>query len=191
LHPRNQGGSADNIQRTIEESDLPVLGTLRGRSVKGPWRLTVQDLAPADVGTLNRWALEFTTAGPAQEKVVLEEAPGTHIPDNRPAGIERALATTAAGNAGPVEVSVDVSHPYIGDLRVSLHSPAGTEVILHDRTGGSGDNIVKTYTTATTPALGTLAGQPIAGTWRLRVSDRAGQDVGKLNSWRVVIQPPV
>ena len=79
LHPRNQGGSADNIRRTIQESDVPALATLRGRSVKGPWRLTVQDLAPADVGTLNRWALEFTTARPPQAKVVLEEAPGTHI----------------------------------------------------------------------------------------------------------------
>ena len=36
--------------------------------------------------------------------------------------------------------------------------------------------------------LGTLAGQPINGTWRLSVSDTEGQDVGKLNSWRVVIQ---
>ena len=34
LHPRNQGGAADNIQRTIRESDLPALATLRGRGVK-------------------------------------------------------------------------------------------------------------------------------------------------------------
>lgn len=82
----------------------------------------------------------------------------------------------AAGNIGSVEVSVDISHTYVGDLRISLHSPGGTEVIFQDQTGGSADNLVKTYTNATTAALGNLAGQPINGTWRLNVSDRAGQD---------------
>jgi len=189
LQQRNQGGSADNIQRTISESDLPALATFRGRSAQGDWRLSVQDLAPADVGVLNSWAVEFTTAGTPQSQVVLEEAPGTHIPDNNAAGIQRTLTTNAPGQVGSVEVSVDISHTYIGDLRVSLGSPAGTEVILHNETGGSGDNLVKTYTSATTATLGSLAGQPISGTWRLSVSDRAGQDVGKLNTWRMVIHP--
>ena len=62
LHQRNQGGSADHVQRTIDESDLQALATLHGHSTKGDWRLFVQDLAPVDVGTLNCWALEFTTA---------------------------------------------------------------------------------------------------------------------------------
>jgi subtilisin-like proprotein convertase family protein len=189
LQQRNQGGSADHIQRTINESDLPALATFHGRSTQGDWRLSVQDLAAADVGALNRWAVEFTTAGTPQGQVVLEEAPGTHIPDNDAAGIQRTLTTNAPGPVGSVEVSVDISHSYIGDLRVSLRAPAGTEAILHNETGGSGDNLVKTYTSATTAALGSLAGQAISGTWRLSVSDRAVQDVGKLNTWRVVIQP--
>lgn len=188
LHPRNQGGSADNIQRTIQESDLPTLATFHGRSVQGTWRLLVQDLAAADVGMLNRWVLEFTT-GVISQDVVLEESPGTHIPDNNPVGIERALVTNASGTVGSVEAFVDISHSYIADLRVCLISPAGTEVFLHDQTGGSGDNIVKTYTVATTPELGSLVGQPIQGNWRLNVSDRVARDFGKLNSWRVVIHP--
>lgn len=189
LQPRNQGGAADHLRRTILEADLPALGALRGHGVKGPWRLTVQDLAAGDVGKLNRWALEFTTEEGFQEMVVLEESPGTHIPDDTPAGIERSVATTAAGTTGRVQVSVDISHSYVGDLRVSLVSPAGSEVVLHDRTGDSGDNLVTTYTPATTGPLAALAGQPIAGSWRLRVSDHAGQDVGKLNRWRLLIEP--
>jgi M6 family metalloprotease-like protein len=188
LHERNQGGSADDIKQTYDESSLPALATLRGHSAKGAWRLLIQDLASADVGKLNRWALEFITAAEAQAQVVLQEAPGTHIPDNNPAGIQRTLAAAAGGNIGSVEVSVDITHTYIGDLRISLRSPAGTEVMLHNKSGGSDDNVLQTYTQATTAALGTLAGQPINGTWRLSVSDTEGQDVGKLNSWRVVIQ---
>jgi subtilisin-like proprotein convertase family protein len=187
LHERNQGGDADDIKETFDESNLQALATLHGHNARGDWRLWVQDLAAADVGTLNRWALEFITAGQSQAQVVLEEAPGTHIPDNNPVGIQRKLTTTATGKIGSVEVSVDISHTYVGDLRISLSSPAGMEVILHDQAGGSAENLVTTYTNATTAALGNLAGQPINGSWRLNVSDRAGQDIGKLNRWRLVI----
>lgn len=86
LHQRYQGGSADDIKRTIDESDVQTLAELHGHSTKGDWRLHVQDLAPADVGTLNSWALEFAAIPQPQGPVVLEEAPGTHIPDNDPVG---------------------------------------------------------------------------------------------------------
>ncbi|MDX2507901.1 MAG: M6 family metalloprotease domain-containing protein [Gammaproteobacteria bacterium] len=189
LHQRHQGGTADNIQRTIDESDVQTLATLHGHSTRGDWKLQVQDLAAVDIGTLNRWALEFAAAAQPQGPVVLEEAPGTHIPDNDPAGIQQSLVTNAPGNVGSVEVSVDINHTWIADLKVSLRSPAGTDVVLHDETGGNDDDIVKTYTATTTPALGNLTGQAINGGWQLRVSDQVGQDVGKLNSWRVVINP--
>ena len=90
---------------------------------------------------------------------------------------------------GSVEVSVDITHTWIGDLQISVRSPAGTDVILHDETGRSADDVVKTYTASTTSALGSLAGQSISGPWQLSVSDRERRDVGKLNTWRVVIHP--
>ena len=189
VHQRNQGGSADNIQRTIDESEVQALATLHGHSTMGEWRLLVQDLAPADVGIFNRWALDFNAVALPHGQVILEEAPGTHIPDNNPAGIRRSLSTNAPGTVGRVEVSVDITHTWIADLRITIRSPAGTDVILHDETGGSTHDVVKTYTASTTPALGDLAGQPISGGWQLHVADLAGQDVGKLNSWRVVIHP--
>ena len=102
-------------------------------------------------------------------------------------GIQRDLSTSAIGNVTSVEVSVDITHTFTGDLRVSLHSPGGTEVILHDRTGWSTDNVVETYTAATTAALENLAGEAVQGTWSLRIADLVGLDVGKLNTWRVVI----
>jgi M6 family metalloprotease-like protein len=189
LHQRNTGGSADNIHRTIDESDVQALATLHGHSTRGDWRLLVQDLAPVDVGTLNHWALEFAAVAQPQGPVVLEETPGTHIPDNDRVGIQRSLSSNAPGNVGSVEISVNITHTWIEDLQISVRSPAGTDVILHDETGGSADDIVKTYTVSTTPALGNLSGQTISGDWMLRVSDRVGQDVGKLNTWRVVIHP--
>ena len=188
LHPKNQGGGDNDLKVTYNASNLPPLATWRGRSTQGAWQLEVKDLAPADVGRLNRWSLEFTPTAVVAGPVVLQESPGTVVPDNQSAGIERTLAATSAGAVGDIEVAVDISHTYIGDLHVSLVSPAGTQVVLHDRTGAQADNITKTYTRATTPDLAILAGQPIAGNWRLRVSDHEAVDIGKVNSWKVTIQ---
>lgn len=189
LHPKNQGGNADHLKATYDASSVAALAAWRGRGTQGDWRLEVKDLAPADSGRLNRWSLEFATVAVAIGPVLLQEAPGTLIPDHPAAGIERSLASAAAGQVGSVEVSLDISHSYIGDLRVSLVSPAGAEVALHKRSGAQADNILATYTHATTPDLDKLAGQAIAGAWRLRLSDHEAADVGKLNAWRVTIQP--
>ena len=192
LHPKGQGGNTQNLQLTYDETLLPALATLRGRSSQGSWRLAVQDLAARDVGKLVSWGLDFTgTGAPTTAPIDLKEVPGTAIPDFPAAGIERSLtAPAAAGFAiGSVEVSVDITHTYIGDLRVSLVSPAATEVVLHDGTGGSTHDLARTYTAATAPGLAALVGKAAAGTWRLRIVDRAAQDAGKLNSWRVLIRP--
>lgn len=189
LHPKNRGGGDNDLKVTYDAGNLPPLAAWRGRSTEGAWRLEVKDLAPADVGRLNRWALEFTPAAVTAGSIVLQESPGTIIPDNQSAGIERTLTAASARTVDDIEVMVDISHTYIGDLRVSLLSPAGTQVVLHDRTGGHADNINKTYTRATTPDLATLAGQPIAGDWRLHVSDHEAADTGKVNSWKVRILP--
>jgi M6 family metalloprotease-like protein len=189
LQPKGQGGNAHDLKLSFDESTLPALSTLRGRSTQGGWTLTVQDLAPADNGRLNQWSLDFGAANPTQAPVELKEAPGIGIPDAAPAGIERVLATGSPIQVGALEVAVDIAHTWIGDLRVTLFSPAGTAVVLHDATGGSQHDLVRTYTGTTTPALATLVGQPAAGSWRLRVVDGAAQDIGKLNSWKLLIKP--
>ena len=190
LHPKNQGGNADNLTATYDETSRPAFATLRGRPTQGTWRLTVQDLAAADVGTLNRWWIELALAagGGGTDPVQLEESPGVIIPDESSVGVQRTLSTTAAGEVSAVEVTVDISHTYVGDLRVRLRSPAGTEAVLHDRAGGNADNIARTYTAANTPSLAALAGKPVAGAWTLLVSDHEAADVGKLNRWGLTIR---
>ena len=189
LHQRHQGGSENDIKEAYDEASLQPLADLHGHSTKGDWKLRIQDFAQLDEGTLNHWALEFTAVGESREDVVLQEKPGTHIPDNDFAGIERTLSTTAGGTVGTIEVSLDITHTYIGDLVVTLRSPKGTEVPLHNRTGGSADDIVKVFTTATTPDLARFEGENIQGDWRLHISDRVGADFGKLNEWSVKISP--
>ena len=185
LHQRNQGGSADDLKVTYDMLSVPTLNSVLGESLKGEWFLQVQDLAGFDVGVLNSWGLEVEGTG--RRDVELEESPGTKIPDDDPAGIERTLTTDTTGTVSGVEVFVDITHTYIQDLIVSLRSPSGTLAHLHRRTGGSADDIVKTYTAASTPGLTALHGEPIQGDWTLRVSDHEGFDQGKVNHWRVKI----
>jgi subtilisin-like proprotein convertase family protein len=61
LHDRG-GRDADNIVRTWRAADLLALAALVGSDAGGTWRLTAADTARRDVGKLNRWSLEVTSA---------------------------------------------------------------------------------------------------------------------------------
>ncbi|MGD8837815.1 MAG: proprotein convertase P-domain-containing protein [Desulfobacteraceae bacterium] len=188
LHDRN-GAGANDIQATYDAHTTPGLSNLAGQSIQGDWTLQVQDLATGDEGRLNRWELEIR--GRSEALVALEESPAVRIPDKDPEGIQRTLEAPAAGSVEEINVSIDITHTWIGDLKVALVSPSNSQVLLHSRTGGSADNLITTYTPATTAGLQTLRGEAISGPWRLRVADLEGQDVGKLNRWALhIIRQP-
>jgi subtilisin-like proprotein convertase family protein len=159
LHPKGRGGNANDLKVTYDETILPALATLRGQNAQGTWRLMVRDLAPGDTGRLNQWSLEISTITTVLAPIELKESPGTKIPDAPSGGIVRTLAATSAAKIGSVEVSVDISHTWVGDLRVSLRSPSGTEAVLHDGSGGSADNVIQTFTATNAPALAAMAGR--------------------------------
>lgn len=162
-------------------ADTPLLGSLAGDTIAGAWTLLVADVASTDVGRLNRWELELTAAEAAA--VDLRDAPRLTIPNNNAAGVERSFVVTATRTGGDIDVGLDITHSYIGDLEVTLVSATGMSVSLHNRAGGSADNIVKTLPPATLPVLAALRGQPMAGTWKLKVAERDKADTGKLNAW--------
>lgn len=182
LHNR-QGGRADDLKAIFDLTSTPTLSNLVGQSLTGEWTLHVQDLAAVDYGRLNSWGLEIKGRVGGGDIIVLEESPGIKIPDNNPTGIERTLTTDVIGQVQDLEVAVDITHTYIADLIVALISPQNTQVDLHNRTGGAADNIIQTYTLQTTPDLQRLVGESTQGTWKLKVADAAGFDLGKLNHW--------
>jgi extracellular elastinolytic metalloproteinase len=115
--------------------------------------------------------------------VQVESSPALTIPDNYPTGVSSAITISQEGTVQTAKVVLDISHTFIGDLRVELVSPSGQQAVLHNRTGGNRHNLIATYDSATDLALAKLIGQPIQGTWVLRVKDLAGRDVGVLNKW--------
>ncbi len=185
LHNRT-GGSADNIVTTynITTRSSQSLGAFNTKNASGAWSLKVRDLAAVDVGTLNSWKVAFNGYSTA--------APGLAIPDNNTTGVTSTINVAATGTVADLRVRVSITHTYIGDLEVSLIAPDGTTVLLHNRTGGSADNIVTVYPDLTAPAqsLTALSGKAIAGAWKLKVRDLAAIDTGTLNSWEIDFRTP-
>ncbi|GAA3917126.1 M20/M25/M40 family metallo-hydrolase [Luteimonas lutimaris] len=89
---------------------------------------------------------------------------------------------TVSGRSGQApadaQVDVDIRHTYTGDLRVDLVAPDGSTYLLHNRSGGSTDNLVRSYSID-------LSAEDLDGTWKLRVTDRGKGDTGTLVGWSV------
>ncbi|MGW3399474.1 S8 family peptidase [Streptomyces hydrogenans] len=100
------------------------------------------------------------------------------VPDNTT--VESAITVSGVtGNApATLKVGVDVKHTYIGDLKVDLIAPDGSVYNLHNRTGSGTDNIVQTYTV-------NASSEVANGVWKLRVSDNASADTGKIDAWNL------
>ena len=105
------------------------------------------------------------------------------IPDNNPEGLESPIWISEVGTVKDIQVTVDISHEFLGDLEVSLTAPNGKTVLLQNRTLGGETNLKVTYYLETTPVLKQLLNQKTNGTWHLRVMDCVLQDTGMLNSW--------
>ncbi len=100
-----------------------------------------------------------------------------------------------------LNVRLDISHPFVGDLVISLTSPSGKIVTLVNRRGGSGQNFTNTLlddegptplTGGFAPFTGTFRpdtplsgfdGLSALGVWTLTVNDAAALNSGILTGW--------
>lgn len=100
------------------------------------------------------------------------------IPDNDMTGITSVINVDSSVVATKVQVAVDITHTYKGDLTVILIAPTGEQWVLHDQTGGSADdiNLVRELP---------LAMLDKSGDWRLVVVDSASKDTGTLKGWQL------
>ena len=105
-------------------------------------------------------------------------SPNLTIPDL--ATVSDTITVSSSGTVASVSVTVDITHNYIGDLKIDLIAPDGTTRTLHDRKGGTANNIYKTYTLP-------FGSVPISGVWTLQINDNYDVDSGVLNSWTLTI----
>jgi subtilisin-like proprotein convertase family protein/subtilisin family serine protease len=179
------GGGADNLVETYDAARIPALQQLQGKSVRGQWTLKVIDRWASDTGRLNDWKIRIKTIGNMARG---SSSPGFDIPDNDPKGVISTIAISQSLKVKDLNVSVDISHTFIQDLAVTLISPSGKKVFLHNHTGGSKDNIRQIYYPAAYPQMAVLLGDEPAGDWKLHVADTSGMDKGKLNKWEIELK---
>ena len=137
------------------------------------------------------------------------------IPDNYDLGINDTINISDQRKIVDIDVRLDISHTWVGDLNVELtHLEANQSVKLINRPGRSGsglgcgyDNIkailddeisspVENECVASPAAisgiyipnqpLGWFDGDNLDGRWRLNVSDRSSASTGSLNGWCIL-----
>jgi subtilisin-like proprotein convertase family protein/C1A family cysteine protease len=175
----HQGAGDDNVNQSF------TVTAFNGLDAAGTWTLVVADTARSDTGRRNSWNLEIArgTASPlpAPTTATYSNTTAAPIPDNAPAGVSRDIRVTDTGAIRTMQVAVDITHTYRGDLTLVLSKVGGSEVILLRGDGSSEANLVRTFDVTN------FLGQELSGTWRLKVVDEARNDVGTLNFWRLTV----
>lgn len=113
-------------------------------------------------------------------------SPLVAIPDDDQLGVADTVTIEATGAVQEISVSVDVTHPFIGDLVVTLTAPTGEEAVLSDRDGASTDDLSLTLD-ETSPELAPLLGVSAEGEWQLQVVDLSARDEGTFDSWSLEV----
>ncbi len=136
---------------------------------------------------------------------------GGAIPDNNPVGLTTTLDVTDDFDITDLNVNLDITHTWIGDLAVTLTAPDGTTMAaIMDRPGVPAtvvgcnnadpainidlddeavdtveDSCPEPYVGSFIPneALSAFNGISTLGTWTLEITDSAAGDTGTLNGW--------
>jgi subtilisin family serine protease/subtilisin-like proprotein convertase family protein len=132
----------------------------------------------------------------------------TNVPQSIPdrGMITSTIQVSAALSIADVDVGLDITHTFDGDLDVFLLAPDGTRVELFTDVGGGGANFVRTvlddeasvsiqtggapFTGRFRPEgqLSALDNRQTLGTWTLQITDDAGADVGTLTGWELIVR---
>lgn len=120
---------------------------------------------------------------PAVPGTVFSSTTGAEIPDNDATGASVTIEVTAEVAITTMTAEVDISHTYVGDLRVTLTGPNGKVEVLKDfGVGGSSDDLKKTFD------VKAFNNASARGTWTLQVVDNAGQDTGRINGVKLSVK---
>ncbi|WP_406332959.1 M4 family metallopeptidase [Streptomyces sp. NBC_00203] len=185
---------------------LPVTGIGRDKALQIWYRaLTTKftsttNYAAARTGTLaaagelyGTTSAEYTAVQNAWAAVNVGSRPGgggggtsfenttdVSIPDNGAAVTSSITVSGRTGNApSNLAVAVDIIHTWRGDLVVDLVAPDGSVYNLKAfSSSDSADNVQTTYTV-------NASSEVANGAWKLRVQDKAAQDTGYINSWKL------
>lgn len=202
--------TAQQVKRILQETADKIVDsepdpqlTLRGGSYDGSGHSQWFGYGKVNAARAVQAAQQVrTVASSASRQVRAANHNQVGIPDNDQQGVKSAI-TVGAPEANAIaetitvqdiQITVDITHDFLGDLEIYLISPNNQQVLLQSRTLGRSTNLQTTYTMRTTssrfaphPALKELLSLSAKGRWQLWIIDHSPQDVGRLNTWELVI----
>ena len=193
----DQTGGASLLVDAFEAADCQRAGCSSQACANSPNVITTCDLRPeyacyantacepqatGHCGYTQTPELAMCLAGASAQAFYASDVP-LGVPDDDANGVTSSLPVLGQGTVAGLSLSLEIRHTYRGDLVVTLISPRGTQVKLHDGEGGSADDLV-----ILDRAITELDGEGKSGTWRLKVQDRYAQDVGSLEGWSLTFR---
>lgn len=184
LHQR-AGSSKNNLNQLYTPDTVNGLASFKGQEIQGTWSLEVADFSRLDTGTLINWSLEAELG--QDESLLKTSSPSLKIPDNDTQGVSDTIRVDDMRVIKDMVIEVDITHTWVGDLKIELQGPLGEKIVLQSQEGRESDQILRRYRPSDLPALNQFIGSSAQGNWTLFVSDVQFRDTGKLNRWAIKI----
>lgn len=187
LEQNNNGGDTDDLYADTAGIALDHETVPNSRA----WNGTDSGLVLSGIGPPGA-SIAFRT-GPGEidagytQRFEAQSVADLIIPDNSDVGIKSSIEVGAAGALESIQVSVDITHSYRGDIDIRLVAPSGKIVTLHQKKQDPAENLHLERDSVSFAALRELAGESIEGTWTLEVRDLWEDDVGRLDQWQLGI----
>ncbi len=139
--------------------------------------------ALAAVRLAETWGAAHTVAN--LQELSFTRTPNMAIPDNNFAGISDVISVAQHMQIERVDVTLNLTHPSIGDLSITLQSPSGVRSSLLYRPGKGPDSTISSSQNDIHFTFDTVAnwGEDSSGQWTLQVADQAALESGALNNW--------
>ncbi len=191
--------SVDNVQggTAVISNGAVIFTPTAGFSGTGSFTYSISD---GQGGTASATA-SISVAAPPNTRSFTSNTDVT-IPNNKTSIITSSIRLSGfTGTIQDVNIGVNIYHTYDSDLQITLIGPNGQRIVLFNRNGGSGDNLLGAmfddqastsissgaapFTGSFKPiqALSALNGKSLNGTWKLEIRDNYRLDGGKLDNW--------
>jgi subtilisin-like proprotein convertase family protein len=146
----------------------------------GHWVNHKYGFGQVDAAAAVRAAIGWTNVAPEQQVTSGTVAVNKSIPNNNPStGVTSSVTINSLLRVETVEVVFDATTA-VGDLRVVLTSPDGTQSVLAEPHADTANKFTS-WTFSTTHDWDEIA----RGTWTIRVTDEKTGNAGTFNSWKL------
>ena len=106
----------------------------------------------------------------------------TTIPDNNATGLSNTITTSNTETIEAVQIKIDLTHTYTGELAIELTSPSGTKSVLFNAFNGFGTSNDLSNMVLLSNAF---YGESATGDWQVKIIDAASFDTGILADWSI------